>query len=237
VIARIARDALRKVGVEISRYTPVSDRYENLCYFGEKYGADTILDVGANSGQFAIRMFQAGWPGRIVSFEPLSSAHASLQKLAKDHSSWDVAPRMALGSSNGSASINIARNSQSSSLLPMLDRHLKAAPDSAYVGTEHVQVMALRDVVDQVSVSSRFILKMDVQGFEGEVLRGVGDVLSRCPIIFTEVSLQPLYDGEPLFTELSDTIIRLGYRCVGIRPGYFDQDSREIVQADVTFLR
>jgi FkbM family methyltransferase len=237
VISRILRNALRAFGVEVSRYTPVSDRYQNLCYFAEKHGVNTIFDVGANSGQFAQRMFESGWRGRIVSFEPLTAAHAALKEMAKRHANWDVASRMALGSSRGIASINIAQNSQSSSLLPMLERHLTAAPDSAYTGTEDVDVITLLEAADEYSPSESFMLKMDVQGFEREVLRGAAECLQRCPIIFTEVSLQPLYDGEPLFTELAASIIQLGYRCVGIRPGYYDGQNREIIQADATFVR
>src|SRR5215470_6869482 len=108
---------------------------------------DVVLDVGANSGQFALALFNAGFTGRIISFEPLSLAHAALSEAAQNHPDWEIAPRCALGAAVGSAVINIAGNSFSSSLRPMLERHLAAAPQSAYVGSETVHVETLGNVI------------------------------------------------------------------------------------------
>ncbi|WP_116090378.1 FkbM family methyltransferase [Sphingomonas crusticola] len=227
----------RRLGVNLSRYTVVSDQYELLTYWGQQCQVDTLVDVGANVGQFSLRMIDAGWTGSILSVEPLSSAHAKLVEMAALTSRWKVAAPAALGATEGIATINVAGNSQSSSLLPMLRRHEQAAPDSSYVRTETVAVKTLPQVLTEAGLSGRFILKLDVQGFEGEVLKGAAPVLDRCPIVFTEMSLQPLYAGEPLFYELSATLIGMGYRCVNIKPGYFDQNKREVVQVDGTFVR
>ena len=87
------------------------------------------LDVGANTGQFAQDLRASGYRGHIVSFEPLSDAHAALLVTASWDPLWDVADRCAVGAGDRWAEINIAGNSYSSSLLPMLDLHREAAPN------------------------------------------------------------------------------------------------------------
>ena len=77
------------------------------------------------------------------------------------------------GRPRGRAPIHIAANSQSSSLLPMLEAHRSAAPESAYVGEETVDVMPLDDALaGVVTESDRLCIKLDCQGYEGQVLDG-----------------------------------------------------------------
>jgi FkbM family methyltransferase len=76
-----------------------------------RFEVDLILDVGANAGQFALQFRSLGYKGRLVSFEPLSSAHAKLEKTARRDSRWTVHPRCAIGAQNGGVEINIAGNS------------------------------------------------------------------------------------------------------------------------------
>ena len=86
----------------------------------QKFEINLILDVGANQGQFASEIRQCGYAGRIVSFEPLSKAHDKLIQASDGDTKWEVYPRCALGDHNGEVEINIAGNSESSSILPML---------------------------------------------------------------------------------------------------------------------
>ena len=110
--------------------------YANECFLGacRSFATDVILDVGANTGQFAKNLRASGYHGHIISFEPLSSAHAILASAATSDSLWDVAERCAVGASDSWTTINIAGNSYSSSLLPMLDLHREAAPEIGVSG-------------------------------------------------------------------------------------------------------
>jgi len=237
MLARSIRGLARRAGYEITSFTPVTDTYDCLIHFAEATGVTAILDLGANVGQFAEHMLRTRWGGEIWSFEPLSAAHAELERKAAKHPRWKVMPRMAIGAVRTSTQINISGNSQSSSLLPILDRCLDGAPTAAYVGQETVEVFPLAEVLANRPAQERYLLKMDVQGFEADVLKGAEPVLDRCPVVFTEMSLQPLYQGEMLFTELSELLFSKGYRCVGLRPGYFDRKAREILQIDGMFVR
>lgn len=83
---------------------PISKETRSLVRILDHHGIDVVLDVGANVGQYAARLRQGGWSGRIVSFEPLPDAHATLEAAAAPDALWEVAPRMALGASTGTVS-------------------------------------------------------------------------------------------------------------------------------------
>ena len=228
---------LRTWGFDVVRYDPINDPDRRLVKLCDSYGAVMLLDVGANTGQFAQRMLRAG-ARSIVSFEPLSGPYAMLTEAARGYHQWSVAPRCALGAAEGTADMNIAGNSESSSLLPMLQRHVEALPISAYTGTENVNVLRLDDFVktNLAGYDGAFALKLDVQGFEGSVLDGAAQTLPRVTVIYTEMSLCPLYENSPTFIDLYARIVGSGFRCVGISPGFIDRERGEVLQVDATFV-
>ena len=85
----------------------------------ERLGINLVLDVGANNGGYASELRRSGYRGRIWSYEPLSEAFAELSKSAARDDLWKTV-NCACGAKAGSARINVAKNSVSSSLLPML---------------------------------------------------------------------------------------------------------------------
>ncbi len=202
------------------------------------FDIDLVFDVGANVGQFAQELIAAGYAGRIVSFEPLTEAHAELERSSQDHGPWVAAERCALGAETGEAIINIAGNLQSSSLLPMLDGHVQAAPRSRYVGAEAVPVRTLDDTGAEHAASARApFLKIDVQGFEDRVLQGATRLLPKIRGVQVEMSLVPLYDGEPGFEWLLSRLRALGFDLWWIRPGFIDDSTGRALQVDGVFFR
>ena len=198
-----------------------------------------VLDVGANTGQFASELFNAGFPGRVISFELLSVAHAALEKAAQDNSNWEVAPRCALGAEAGNAVINIAGNSYSSSLRPMLKGHLAAAPQSAYVGAEATPIDTLANYLERRFSGSapRFALKIDTQGFEREVLDGLGAHVEQCAAVLLKMPLDALYGGAADLPTLFTRLVESGLRCVGLSPGHKHLWTRDAIEVDGFFIR
>lgn len=183
---------------------------------------DTVLDVGANTGQFALQIRREGFAGRIISFEPLSTAYAKLATAAADDPLWN-AYHCALGSTSGSAQINIAGNSWSSSILPMLESHRTAAPESAYVGTEEVTIRTLDETFTEVCrPAATAFMKVDTQGFTMNVFRGGEDTLTRLAGLQVEMSLVALYADEPLIPDLLAYLYGRGFRLVYIEPEFWD---------------
>jgi hypothetical protein len=121
----------------------------------------------------------------------------------------------------------------------MLERHVSALPISKYLGAEETELVRLDDVLGEYLDGGRdrsLALKMDVQGFEGEVLDGAPRTLKDIRVIYTEMSLCPLYDREVTFFDLYSRILKLGFRCVGISPGFLDPTTWEVLQVDATFV-
>ena len=234
----LIKGALRRIGYDIVQYHPVTDagRIRRNRLF-DYHGINLILDVGANVGQYGSQLRQAGYHGRIVSFEPLSSAYSELQQVADGDPAWKTL-NMALGNENGSAEINIAANSYSSSLLDMLPEHEKAAPDSSYVGKESITIHRLDSDFDQlVKPDENVFMKIDTQGFEPQVLEGAGEMLSRIRGVQLEMSLVALYSGELLFREMCDLLAEKGYTLMSLEPGFSDPESGRLLQVDGVFFR
>lgn len=204
----------------------------------QKFEIDLVLDVGANKGQFASEIRQYGYAGRIVSFEPLSSAHSMLLKASEGDFMWTSYARCALGDHNGEVEINIAGNSESSSILPMLESHLSAAPESAYQGKETVPLKTLDAVAAQYLKDARApFLKIDTQGFEWQVLDGARETLPHIKGILVELSLVPLYDGQHLWREVMDRLDAEGFTLWAFKPVFSDLKQGRTLQVDGVFFR
>jgi FkbM family methyltransferase len=203
------------------------------------FATDVILDIGANTGQFAQCLRAGGYHGHIISFEPLSDAHATLVAAAAADPLWDVAERCAVGASDGWAEINIASNSYSSSLLPMLDLHREAAPQSVYRGTEPCRVVALDTYIERTFSDPTTLigLKIDTQGFEAQVLEGLRRHQDRVKVVVCEMSLAPLYANSPNMSELCRLLAEIGYRCVALGPEFDDPRTGELLQANGVFVK
>jgi FkbM family methyltransferase len=209
------RSILRNVfGLDVRKLKNIPSPAEPVVAGFRQFGIDLVLDVGANKGQFASEIRHCGYAGKIVSFEPLSQAHGELLQSSAGDPMWDAYPRCALGDHNGEVEINIAGNSESSSILPMLESHRNAAPESAYQGKGIVPIKTLDAVAGQYLKYARSpFLKIDTQGFEWQVLDGARDIFPHIKGIVVELSLVPLYEGQHLWREVIDRL--------GIQSGVF----------------
>lgn len=235
---RILRQVIRSTGFDIVRYPPLHSHSGRMRRLFEYYQIDTVIDVGANEGQFGRSLRDANYSGRIFSFEPLSSAHQALAALAASDQNWVVAPRMAIGRVTGDVVINVAENLESSSILPMSDLHREASPTSRYTETETVPMNTLDDVVMQYILSPcHTLLKIDTQGFEAEVLAGASNVLSSAVAVQLELSLAQLYDGQAGYLDLIQFMMSKGYSLAEINPGFSDPRTGHLLQADGVFVK
>jgi len=235
-ILKAAQLWARHLGVDVTPYKPGAHPVARRQRLIEHHRIDTVLDVGANTGQFGLELRrQFGYPGRIVSFEPLSAAFAKLQRAARGDSDWRVL-QIALGDVPGAQTIHVAGNSESSSILEMLALHVDAAPNSRYTGQETIQVETLDSVFDQFCADAKNIyLKIDTQGYEAQVLRGAARSLERIDMIQVEMSLAPLYAGQALFDDLYADLRGKGYALVGVENNFGDARTGQLLQIDGIF--
>ncbi len=230
---------LRQLGFELINYSPKSSDFARMQRIFSYHKIDLVLDIGANIGQYAQKIREAGYSGRIVSFEPLSTAYSKLQKISHKDSLWEIAPRMALGSAEGEIKINIAANSYSSSVLDILDSHLKAAPTSVYISSEQVKVNRLDCVIPNYikNETNSIFMKIDVQGFEKQVLEGATGILSQVNGVQLELSLTPLYKDQLLFKDMLMLMEELGYELYAVVPGFTNLETGRLLQMDGIFFK
>jgi len=217
---------------------PVPQRRSALRDFMISRRIETVIDVGANAGQFArLLRERIAYRGRIISIEPLPDAFAGLQAKAAGDDRWSVL-NLALGDADTVLPLNIAGNSGSSSILPMLDRCVQSAPRSAYVGSVEVPVRRLDSLPElRTAAAERCLLKMDAQGYEHRILQGAASVIDGLSLIYLESSLVPLYDGELLIEEMIAYLRQRRFVPVDISRGYSDRVSGQQLQADILFAR
>lgn len=238
MLRAIIKSASKRMGLDVKRMLPASNFGLQMARIIIDGGYDLVFDVGANFGQFSAELREFGYKGRIVSFEPLSAAHQRLSAAAASDPAWDVAPRGALGAAAGSTVIHISGLSASSSLLTMKDTHENAAPGSASVGSEHVEITTLDAVAPAYLEGARkAFVKIDTQGFELEVLKGALATLPRIDGMLLELSLVELYEGQPLWTEVIDWLRAQDFALVGLNQGFVDPVRFHTLQVDGIFER
>ncbi len=199
--------------------------------------ARTVLDIGANIGQYATALRSSGYRGDIVSCEPLSDAYEHLRRRAERDPRWETV-RTAVGDQSGSIEINVSANSYSSSLLPMTHAHSDAAPGSAFVAVETVPVTTVAELVGARTIDpARTLLKIDTQGYEAPVLDGAGDLIGRFAAVSLELSFVPLYEGQQLYDQLAGRLQEAGYLLYGIDAGFGDPRTGRMLQCDGLFVR
>lgn len=225
----------RMLGLDIRRYR---EKRDGLQLLFSHYNIDCILDVGANIGQYAAYLRSGGYKGQIVSFEPLSGAYQTLVEVNKKDPLWSLAPQSAIGDYDGDVSINISANSVSSSVLNILEQHVNSEPSSAFITREKVRISKLDSIAPPYMRGHKSIfLKIDVQGFESQVLAGAAGILPQIAGLQVELSLVPLYEGQMLFVDMIEQIRQLGFTLYGLAPGFSDTKTGRLLQADGIFFR
>jgi FkbM family methyltransferase len=196
-----------------------------------------MLDVGANAGQYAASVRAAGYAGRIVSFEPQAAPFALLRGRAAADPSWDC-HRLALGTTEGVAELNVARDSRASSLLEWEAERVRRNPQSVYVGAERVAVRRLDALWAEVGEgASGVYLKIDTEGYELEVLEGAEASLPDVDLVEVEIGLTPLWRGAPTLRTLLDFLEQRGFVLVSVERVTEDEPSGRMLQVDAIFAR
>lgn len=230
---------LRRFGYSISKRHFLSDPFLQLERLVELRSIVDVIDVGANEGQFATRFLKIpAFNGQIISFEPEEAAHQNLVKNADKVAHWRVGDRVAIGDETGEIELNVSDNSVSSSVLKVNDIHVESAPKSKIVGTQKVRIARLDDEIGVFGSSMRNIyLKVDVQGFELEVLRGANALLKKTLVVQLEVSLVSLYDDQAEWTEIHQYMKGNNFLLWGIQNGFHDKNTGQQLQVDLIYVR
>lgn len=197
---------------------------------------NTVIDIGANEGQYSKNIRIGGYKQRIISFEPVNASFAGLEKISAKDALWDIY-NFALGNFDGESEINISQNSVSSSILGIREALINAAPQAQFIGKQRIKVRKLDSIFKELNVDpSNIFIKIDTQGFEKNVLLGARETLKSIKAIQVEMSTQHLYQDEDLFYQVSEFLYDEGFRLVKIVRG-FTNSTGELLEFDGVFMR
>jgi FkbM family methyltransferase len=228
---------LRNFGLDIKRYNLIESEDFRLNHFLKINNIDCVLDVGANVGQYARNLRRNGYRKRIISFEPLSSAYEVIKKKSIKDKYWTV-HNFGIGEQEKKVDINISKNSYSSSILNILPLHTESDPESKYFSKETISIKKLEDLPEvNFEKFNKIFLKIDTQGYEDQVLQGIGKLIKKIEGIQIELSLNPLYKDQSLFLQLYQKIKELGFELWDLQRGFSNIDSGKIYQLDGIFFR
>jgi len=202
----------------------------------KNYNIDTIFDIGANIGQYAMLMRALKFKGKIISFEPLNDAFEKLKRNSKNDKKW-IINNYAIGDNDGNLTINVSGNSYSSSFLNMKKAHMNAAPDSKYIRKQEAQIKKLDSIYTQFCTNENNVMvKIDTQGFEKNVIDGAIININNIKIIQLEMSITELYDGEILFQQMIQYLDDRGFALISFENGFSNPTTGELLQVDGVFV-
>jgi FkbM family methyltransferase len=215
------------------------ERSERLfAYHLARLGISQVLDIGANTGQFAAKLRKYGYDGVIHSVEPQAAAHAGLLANAANDLRWLPTLRQGLGDAAGRVELNVSENSYSSSILQVQADHVRAAPQAHTVARETIYVNRASNLFRDEVMSSIEAVKMDVQGYEKHVLDGLAPYLATVRLLMLEMSLVECYAGEvDLFTLDRFLTDQCGFSRISLEPSYYDDRAGVVQQYDGIYGR
>lgn len=196
---------------------------------------NTVVDIGANRGQFSLIARRCFPAARIVAFEPLVAPAAKFSAVfARDRNI--VLHRFAIGAESHEAVMHLSRRDDSSSLLPILGLQDSIFPGTGEVGTLKVPVEPLDRVLSADQIRSPALLKLDVQGYELSALKGCERLLAAFRFVYLELSFVELYQGQALADEIVAYLQGRGFRLRGAYNLAHDRAGCA-VQGDFLFAR
>jgi FkbM family methyltransferase len=200
------------------------------------YSVDTIIDVGANEGQFARRMREMGFRGHIHSFEPVSNSYEILKANARGDECW-FCHNVALGRTAGTASINVSEKSYFSSFLQPNQFGCEQFGDIKIERTEKINVTTVDQFLRASNITSKNIfLKMDTQGWDLEVFAGAKGSIDKIIGIVSELSFVSIYEKMKDYKEALGEYEECGFHVSGF---YLVNNAEDLslIEADCVMIR
>jgi FkbM family methyltransferase len=233
LVKKAIKYAFKIINIDIRK---MPEYEKNKFTWLKNYSINTIIDIGANVGQFVTEINKFLPDAKVLSFEPLKDAYNELLKLSnriKNLKTFNVA----LGDIDETKKIFKNKFSPSSSIMEMADLHKEAFPFTSEVSKEEIVIKKLDDIVAQEGLKPEILIKLDVQGYEDKVIQGGMETFKEARIIICEVSFYELYKGQLLFNEISDIFKNMGFVYKGsINPGFHPKNGMPLF-ADAIFIK
>ncbi len=228
---RKARYMKKRLGVNYSRYCLFKNDWLKNC------SIETVIDIGANVGELTAIFAELFPSAQIYAFEPLPDCFEQLAKVAEHYQGRVKALNIALGAKEGNFEFHRSSWAPASSFRKMSELHKENYPHSAGSETIKVDVTTLDDLYGSTDLKKNIFIKMDVQGFEDEVIKGGLKVIGMAKVLVIECSLQETYEDEPMFEEIYNLVQSLGFEYRGSLKQSVRKDDQSFLQADCVFMK
>jgi FkbM family methyltransferase len=228
----LIRKAIQKTGLDLHRYRPAPDKLSYLRLFNFR----TVLDIGANVGQFAREIRQILPNASIHSFEPIKECFDKLNQNMKEDSNFKSF-NFALGDKNENLEMHKSVYTPSSSILEMAEMHKTLFPHTKENEPEEIKVKRLDEVVKNLDLKKEVLIKIDVQGFEDKVIDGGRETFKKARVVLIENSFVEMYKNQPLFDDIYEKLKSLGFTYKGGLQEKLDKKTGQILFEDSLFTK
>lgn len=240
---RFIRSILQRFGYDIVRFKAPYERgklnrEQILREFQwlQEYQFNTIIDIGANEGQFSDKIRMLFPEADIYAFEPLPGVFAKLKKnFSRDDHFFPL--NLGLGDRAGQIEFRENESSASSSFLVLGEEHKRNFDEAVESRTLTVNVETLDRALSSATIKDPMLVKLDVQGFEDKVITGGQEILKNATMVISELSFTELYLGQPLFERIYDQLTHLGFAYAGSIEQLRSPGNNKILQADGIFIK
>lgn len=216
-------EVVHRTGAGVRRTLPaVLEHYAKL-----GLAPATVIDVGVGPG--TPELYRAFPHARLVLVEPLEEWRDAVERVQRSRPTEIV--MAAAGAQAGETQIAVHR-------VPTLSSTLGARPgDAASPIRRTVPVVRLDDLRLERDLSGPFLVKVDVEGGELEVLAGALDVLLEAELVLLEVSLFELMAGAPQFHDVVAWMHGHGFVIADVYAGHNRPLDGALAQLDVAFVQ
>lgn len=239
MLKTLIKNYLRPLGIELRRIPTQKEIYEQerqKALWLSNMNIHTIIDIGANDGHFANKIHKILPNAQLYSFEPLKDCYEKLLNKFAEVKTFK-AFNLALGNKEEKVEIHRSEYSPSSSLLPMTELHKTSFPFTKNKIIEEVYVVKLDDIVSQLQLQSKLLIKLDVQGFEDKVIEGGLNTFKQADVVLTELSVEELYQGQKLFDDIYQMLKSLGFEYRGNYEQLYHPEDGRVLQMDGIFIK
>ena len=215
-----------------AEYLKYFDR-EKLLKYLIKNNNPVIFDVGANNGS-SVAQFKKYWPEAILHcFEPQEECWTGLEKEANLHALGSIfINKVGAGSfqsdgatfythdlTSGQSGFNKVNTKSKDSIRIREITHSQGEMEKYESTLNHprqVPVIRLDSYISNECINKINLLKIDTQGYEPEVLSGLGSRLSDIDVVLTELMFYDFYDRSLTFSDIEEFLLPAGFRLYDI---------------------
>ncbi len=184
---------------------------------------DFVIDIGANSGEFIILSKNAFPSSPILAFEPISNEYNKIRNAFESDKSIEIVNK-ALGGQTGDAEIFVGDFSPSSSIVK---------PERENYKVEKIKLDVLDNYLASFKNNSNVFCKIDVEGYELEVLKGATESLKKIKYLYLECRTDN--DLGCSFDEIYAFLNPLGFKYKGNYDSTFKENG-ELSHFDAFFV-